>query len=914
MRNQNRNQRYSFSPTRGWQRWVGGVFAAVILMGWEGLGILDRLERVAYQGLFQVRGQETWHSDIVIIGIDEAAIRHPQTSGNIRQMYTDLLQAVAPSKPQMVVLDILMDEPRPDDPPLAAAMRRVPVALSIAWDKEGNQKRPTEELAEVAVTMGHVLSNKDRDGLIRSVQPQLEDIPALGVAVANTVKNKATLPSQAWSQPLWINWPGSTENLPHYRFLDVVEGKIPAEKFTGKILIVGANVTGFDWVATPFNLDPPANGIDLHAAVVSNLLLDNRLQVASESWGKGWFQLIYFGGAVSLSATIAFWSFRRQALTMVGLGGLWLAICYIAFRWHYLLPIVPPLLLLGLIWLIVTLQDRLRIKAILLEREKQLFESAFYDGVTGLPNYALFMDRLEEAIARRHSSIAGSSDRPQKSLFAVLFIYVDRSKVVNIDGGYRLSNSLQVAIAQQIEHCLQQSQSISLTYQPTSATAPLLESAETPGFTIARLDTDTFAVLLDSLSSPEQGIEVAQQIDSTLSQPFLSTLLPKQYISDRNTLNLIEESLSAMTAFVGIAFSTSPASSDLLPAVLYSHAENILRDAEIAMYQAKVKNGSHYALFDRDLHHAEIQRLELELDLRRAINRSRQRHDRLSSNRSAERLSLPLAPPNAAYPADLSTDQRRLELEAQSDFRLYYQPIVSFETGRISGFEALVRWYHPTRGIVSPVDFIPLAEETGLIADLGDWILHVACHQLRSWKSKFSAEFDVTMVVNLSSFQLQNPQLASYIHHLLAETGLGTDCLKLEITESGLMQNEDLAIALLKNLRDSGIQLSIDDFGTGYSSLARLHNLPVNTLKIDKSFLDRTTADWDSWEIIQTIIVLAHKLGLTVVAEGIETASQFQWLSRLKCDYAQGYWLSRPVDASGATALLVQNPRWGVGI
>ena len=879
-------------------------------MGWEGLGILDRLERVAYQGLFHARGQQAWHSDIVIIGIDEAAMRHPQTSGNIRQMYTDLLQAVAPSQPRMVVLDILMNDRTPDDRLLAEAMSQVPVALSIAWDKHGNQKRPTQQLAEVAVTMGHVLSNKDRDGLIRSVQPQLEDIPALGVAVANTVKNKATLPARAWSKPLWINWPGSTENLPHYRFLDVVEGEIPAENFTGKILIVGANVTGFDWVATPFNLDPPANGIDLHAAVVSNLLLDNRLQVASQWWGKGWFQLVYFGVAVSLSATITCWSFRRQALMMLGLGGSWLAVCYTAFYWYYLLPILPPLLLLGLVWFIVTLQDRLRIKAILVEREKQLFESAFYDGVTGLPNYALFMDRLEEAIARRRPSNDRSSDRPQRSLFAVLFIYVDRSKVVNIDAGYRLSNSLQVAIAQQIEHCLQQSPSISLTDRPTSAATPLLESAETPGFTIARLDTDTFAVLLDSLSSPEQGIEVAQQIDDTLSQPFLSTLLPKQYISDRNTLNLIEESLSAMTAFVGISFSSSSASSDLLPAALYSHAESILRDAEIAMYQAKVKNGSHYALFDRDLHHAEIQRLELELDLRRAINRSRQR----PAHRSAERLSLPLTPPNVAYPADLSTDRRRLELEAQSDFRLYYQPIVSFETGRISGFEALVRWYHPTRGIVSPVDFIPLAEETGLIADLGDWILHTACHQLRSWKSRFSAGFDVTMVVNLSSFQLQNPQLASYIHHLLEETGLGTDSLKLEITESGLMQNEDLAIALLKNLRDSGIQLSIDDFGTGYSSLARLHNLPVNTLKIDKSFLDRTTVDWDSWEIIQTIIVLAHKLGLTVVAEGIETASQFQWLGRLKCDYAQGYWLSRPVDASRATALLAQNPQWGAGM
>jgi EAL domain-containing protein (putative c-di-GMP-specific phosphodiesterase class I) len=212
--------------------------------------------------------------------------------------------------------------------------------------------------------------------------------------------------------------------------------------------------------------------------------------------------------------------------------------------------------------------------------------------------------------------------------------------------------------------------------------------------------------------------------------------------------------------------------------------------------------------------------------------------------------------------------------------------------------------------MVSPVDFIPLAEETGLIMDLGDWILKTACYQLKEWQNKFSHGLDVTMVVNLSSLQLHNPQLVHQIQTLLDEMNLDHRYLKLEITESGLMENEEIALGLLKTLREAGIQLSIDDFGTGYSSLARLHNLPVNTLKIDKSFLERTALDHESWEIIETIIILAHKLGLTVVAEGIETGDQFELLHKLNCDYGQGYWLSRPMDASGATALLAKNPQW----
>ncbi|MDJ1180760.1 EAL domain-containing protein [Roseofilum sp. BLCC_M91] len=886
------------TSTPGWQRWVGGTLAALIVIGLEGVGMIDQLEQLAYRGLFQLRGEERWHSQVVIVGIDETTLKNQQNSKSSRQLYAALLQSLAPSQPRMVILDILMHDRSPDDPQLAQAMGQVPVALPVAWDRQGNQKQPVPELAAEAVVMGHVVSRQDADGLTRTVAFQSRQIPALGVAVAHEVMNQPVGLDRQGSEPLWINWPGSVKHLPQYGLLDVIEGRVPMENFRNKIVIVGANVTGFNPVLTPFDVNPPANGIHVHAAVISNLLSQNGLERVGTSWNWGGIHWLYFGGAIALSATVVFWSFRKQVIVVVGLGGVWLGVCYVAFRFYYLLPVVSPLMLLGLTLLLVTLQDRLKMKAILVEREKQLFESAFYDSATGLPNYALFMERLEGALSRTRQQ-AGPP------LFAVFFIYLDRSKVVNPDSGHRLSNELQVAIGDRIEEALREAISPDSS-RPLLSPSPQFSSlseiaSKGTEFTIARLDTDTFAVLVNTLFYPRQAIDIAQTIDRTLSHACISDRLLPPGDSDE-TRSLLEENLSAMTAFIGVALSAVNSDFDQVSVNIYSQAESMLRDAEIAMYQAKVKESHHYAVFDQNLHNAEVQKLELELDLRRAINRSRKQQENLSASM---RKSHPTPTP-FTYPSE----QWGLELEMQSDFRLYYQPIVALDTGRISGFEALVRWYHPTRGMVSPVDFIPLAEETGLIMDLGDWILQTACYQLREWQSKFPHGLEVTMVVNLSSLQLHNPHLVSQIQQLLDEMNLDNRYLKLEITESGLMENEEIALDLLRTMREAGIQLSIDDFGTGYSSLARLHNLPVNTLKIDKSFLQRTTFDHESWEIIETIIILAHKLGLTVVAEGIETGDQFELLQRLNCDYGQGYWLSRPMDASGATALLAKNPQW----
>jgi EAL domain-containing protein (putative c-di-GMP-specific phosphodiesterase class I) len=257
----------------------------------------------------------------------------------------------------------------------------------------------------------------------------------------------------------------------------------------------------------------------------------------------------------------------------------------------------------------------------------------------------------------------------------------------------------------------------------------------------------------------------------------------------------------------------------------------------------------------------------------------------------------------------------RLQLESdlrhaieQKEFCVYYQPIVCLQTGRLSGFEALVRWNHPRRGVVSPADFIPVAEETGLIVPIGQWVLNEACASVRQWQLESPGHRSLSLSVNLSARQVAQPDLLERIKEALAASKLTPHCLKLEITESVVMENAEAAAMMLKQLRSLGVQLSIDDFGTGYSSLSYLHRFPLNYLKIDRSFVMRLTTDNDN-AIVRTITTLAQNLGMQVIAEGVETEEQYQQLKMLGCEYGQGYLFSRPVDNDGVARLLAQDAR-----
>ena len=441
-----------------------------------------------------------------------------------------------------------------------------------------------------------------------------------------------------------------------------------------------------------------------------------------------------------------------------------------------------------------------RISRVLEETKEHFRHAAFHDPLTGLPNRAMFTELLKAEIE--------TSKRNKDHLFAVLFLDLDRFKNVNDSLGHSYGDLLLVAFAERLERTLR------------------------PVDTLARFGGDEFAILLSGIVDTTDAVRVSERIHSELSLPF----------------DLNRNSTFA-SASIGIASSSSG----------YDRPEDILRDADIAMYRAKENGKARYEMFDQGMHARAVSRLQLESDLRQAVE--------------------------------------------EKQFSVFYQPIVALETGHLSGFEALVRWNHPRRGIVTPSDFVPVAEETGLIVPIGEWVLEEACKKIKEWQTTSAAHRGLSLSVNLSARQLSQPDLVERIQRALNISKLHPHFLKLELTESVVMDNAEAAAQMLKRLRALGVQLSIDDFGTGYSSLSYLHRFPVNYLKIDRSFVMRMTTDNDN-AIVKTISTLAHNLGMEVIAEGVETEEQCRQLKALGCEYGQGYLFSRPVNAEAALRLL----------
>jgi diguanylate cyclase (GGDEF)-like protein/PAS domain S-box-containing protein len=474
--------------------------------------------------------------------------------------------------------------------------------------------------------------------------------------------------------------------------------------------------------------------------------------------------------------------------------------------------------------------------------EQQLLHDAFHDALTGLPNRALFMDRLGHTVER--------VKRHEDSVFAVLFIDLDRFKVVNDSLGHMSGDRLLTTVAKRLEHCLRS------------------------GDTLARLGGDEFTILIKDIKDISDVTDVAKRIQASLTLPFS--------LSGHEVF---------ITASIGIVLSTTGYDG-------YEQLEDILRDADTAMYRAKAQGKACHQVFDKAMHLKAVTLLQLENDLRRAVmSLDSQGYERTASSLSSS--------PNGA----VST---RAPLEMTQDFQLHYQPIVSLASGGIKGFEALVRWQHPVRGLVSPIEFIPIAEETGLIVPLGYWVLRSACCQMRVWQERFSTTSSLTISVNLSSKQFLQPDLIEQIDQILHETGLPACSLRLEVTESAIMENSETATTMLFQLRSMGIQIYIDDFGTGYSSLSYLQRFPVNALKIDQSFISRMGIDGEDSEIVRTIVMLAHKLGIDVVAEGVETAEQLAQLRGI-CGtqaQAQGYFFSKPLNSKAAETLIAGSPHW----
>lgn len=442
-----------------------------------------------------------------------------------------------------------------------------------------------------------------------------------------------------------------------------------------------------------------------------------------------------------------------------------------------------------------------RAEIALRDREERSRHEALHDPLTRLPNRLLFMDRLEMEVI--HTRQAATESR-----FAVLCLDLDRFKNINDSLGHSAGDRLLIEFSSRLHECIG------------------------PEDTLARLGGDEFAILLRSIHDASDAIRVADRVLSLLKQPF----------------TLRGHDVYVPTS-VGIALS----------AASYERPEDVLRDADTAMYRAKQRGKGRYELFDAGMHAEAVALLTLENDLRRALERG--------------------------------------------EFQVYYQPVIDLRHGDITGFEALLRWNHPARGIVLPGEFIGCAEETGLIVPIGEWVLREACNQMHRWHEKYPISGRLTISVNLSGKQFSHPAL---IGEALRDSALAPSSLKLEITESVIMEDPLAASKLLEQLQRQEVQSYVDDFGTGYSSLSYLHRFPMSALKIDRSFVTNIGPGGENAAIVQTIVTLAHNLGMSVIAEGVETAAQLEILQGMGCEYGQGFYFSRAVTASAAEVMIAR--------
>ena len=432
--------------------------------------------------------------------------------------------------------------------------------------------------------------------------------------------------------------------------------------------------------------------------------------------------------------------------------------------------------------------------------ELRLVHDAFHDALTNLPNRALFADLLARALGR--------SRRREDYAFALLFMDVDRFKVVNDSLGHMTGDLLLVAIARRLERCIR------------------------PGDTVARLGGDEFTILLDDIEDVSDATRIADRIQREINLPF--------NISGQEVFT---------SASIGIALSHSG----------YEKPDDLMRDADIAMYRAKALGKARYEVFDAEMHARAVHQLQLETDLRRALDRE--------------------------------------------EFRVWYQPIYDLASNRIAGFEALVRWQHPQRGVLGPDEFVQAAEETGLIVLIGRVVLREACRQVAEWQREYPQRPPLTVSVNLSPRQFRQPDLVEHVERALGAWEVPPSALRLEITESTIMDSASSAQEMLARLRALGVHVDLDDFGTGYSSLSYLHRFEMDAIKIDRSFVSNIGEQGENAEIVRTIVGLARSLNMAVIAEGVERPGQVAILRSLGCEQVQGFLYAPPLTPDAVRAL-----------
>ncbi|WP_242037858.1 EAL domain-containing protein [Tolypothrix sp. FACHB-123] len=806
---------------------VTSILIAGLVLGVKQLGWLEFLELVCFDNMVRLVGDAGPDPRLLVVTITESDIQEQKQWPLFDRTLAQVLIKLQQAQPTAIGLDLYRNLPQPPGSELFIKQLQAPNVITITNLGDTN----TEGVSPIpGLSAEHIGFNDfliDPDGVVRrnliyayqgdteyysfSLRLSLQYLAKQGMSfkvkpnlqLGNTIFPPLGSNSGGYNNidnagnQIMITYRSPEQVARQVSLTQVLRGEFQPEWVKDKVVLIGTTAASLkDLFFTPYSAGKSANpampGVLLHAQLVSQLLSTTLDRQPIFWFWPEWAEYLWVWTWAVIGGVLA-WRIRHPlilgAVGIISLGGL-SGICFGIFTQAGWIPLLPSMLAF-----VVTGGGILAYK---------LRYNLLHDSLTHLPNRDLFLKQLEWAIA-------DTKDR-KNARFALLFLDIDRFKVINESLGHQVGDQLLIKATQRLKACLGHRAKI------------------------ARVGGDEFAILLENITDTNQVNSIADQIQQAMTLPFTSNG---------------QEIFTSIS--IGIAFNQTEL--DYEPVTL-------LRDAHTAMYRAKDQGKGRYEVFATGMHTQIFQRFQLEIDLRRAIEKE--------------------------------------------EFYLQYQPIVCLATDKIIGFEALVRWQHPQHGFVSPAEFIPVAEETGLIISLGKWILQSACAQLSIWHTQFPVDPPLMMSINISGHQLGHPDLVQYIEKILHQTRVDGKSLKLEITETVAMDDVEAAISILLKLRTLNLRLSIDDFGTGYSSLSYLHRFPVNTLKIDRAFVSRMEDTNEDAAIVETVIVLSHALGMDVVAEGVETAEQKAKLKLLGCEYGQGYFFSKPLDSKSATALLQQ--------
>lgn len=821
-------------PTRLLLLTIGGLSSLAIAV-LQQMGELQFLELLAYDSLVQLQPDRPLDSRLLIVGIDEEDIQQQRHWPLRDEVIAQALTQLQRDRPKIIALDLFREIPYP---PGSRELRQALQAPNII----GVTQLPTVDNPQGIAAPPGIPPERigfsdliiDPDNIIRrallwvQTPSGQQQFSAFALQTSRHYLGVGKYPLRVQPETLWLGshaFPRlgdrpSSYQLPasetlgwqvilQYRsrrlarqvsLRDVLAGRVDPGWINNKIVLMGvAAPSAKDTFPTPYSAVQTNNfemsGVLIHGQMISQILgvvlEGEKLLGFWPVWAEWlWLAVWALGGAVLVWGEQRPW--RLGLAIALALTGLWVStvIAFAVARW---IPFVPPLfgfLLSGAVVLVY-----------------KVVYQASYDPLTGLPNRRRFLQHIQGELTQK--SLADS-------LRAVLFLDLDRFKLVNDALGHSIGDRLLVQVTERLQNLM-----LGQTYY------------------LARVGGDEFALWLSDLLEENTAITLADGIHQKMAEVF--------------TINHQEIYL---TVSIGIVFERG---------LETGTAPELLRYADIAMYRAKELGKARHVLFMSGMDQAVTQRWQLETHLRVAL--------------------------------------------AQREFELYYQPIVNLQNLKLAGFEALIRWHSKDQGIVSPAQFIPIAEENGMIVDLGAWILEEACQQIYTWRQQFPHLSHLLMSINLSARQFAEPNLLQEIQLVLGRLPMVETQVKLEITESSMIHDLEQAITLLQKLKSLGLQLSIDDFGTGYSSLNYLYRFPLDTLKIDKSFIDKLIGDQSPEveryiQLVQTIINLGHNLGMDVIAEGVETSEQVRILQTLHCEYGQGYLFSRPLAVAAATELL----------